>query len=110
MGRLLELPTHFAGLVCANDLIAVGAIAMAKDAGMSVPADLIVTGFDNIEAASLVSPALTTVDPFSLRIGEAAAELLVDQLEPESGRPVRERVICPQLIVRESAPAPGQLP
>lgn len=104
MASLLDSGGKFVGLVAANDLIAVGAISEAKARGIRVPGDLVVTGFDNIEAAAMVSPTLTTVDPDPVRVGRAAAMLLLERLEPQGPCRAAERVVRAELICRESAP------
>lgn len=89
-------------LVCGNDLMAVGALDVIRERGLVVPEDVAVTGYDDIEAASLLSPQLTTVHNPAFEIGRACARLFLDRL---SGRPVegvREIVLPQKLIVRES--------
>lgn len=101
--RLLATGARFGGLVCANDLIAAGAVQSLRRHGLHVPSDVVVTGFDNIEAAALLDPALTTVDPFEIRLGELAATAMLARLE-DGRRDDFERRILPALVVRASAP------
>jgi DNA-binding LacI/PurR family transcriptional regulator len=68
-------------LFCANDLMAIGALKYCRDAGIAVPAEVSITGFDNIPAASLVDPALTTVAQPGHDMGRAAAQLLLHQIK-----------------------------
>ncbi|NJP50146.1 LacI family transcriptional regulator [Streptomyces sp. SBST2-5] len=68
------------GLVFANDQMAVGALYALAGRGVSVPGDLVVTGFDGIPLSRLVSPALTTVRQPMRRLGEEAVELLLARL------------------------------
>jgi LacI family transcriptional regulator len=87
----------------ANDLMALGAMVALREAGLRVPQDVAVAGFDNIPAARMVTPALTTVAQFPYRLGRRAAELLFDRLggmAPAGGR-LEEMPF--ELIVRESA-------
>ncbi|MBN1673650.1 MAG: LacI family DNA-binding transcriptional regulator [Kiritimatiellae bacterium] len=103
MARLLALADPPDGVVCGNDLIAVGAIETLEEQGRAVPRDVAVVGFDDIELASLVRPRLTTVAQPQRRISELTARLLIDRIEGRvSGEP-REILIEPDLIVRESA-------
>ncbi|MCX5345185.1 substrate-binding domain-containing protein [Streptomyces atratus] len=90
-------------VVCANDLIAIGALGTAWAAGLRVPHDVAITGYDDIEAASLVSPALTTVLNPAREIGRSAAQLLVDRLDGDGPGTAREIVLAHRLVPRESA-------
>lgn len=65
-------------VICGNDVLAVGVIQAARTMGMDVPNDVSVTGFDNIELASVIEPALTTVHVPHRRMGWAAADKLLD--------------------------------
>lgn len=67
-------------LIAANDLMAIGAMSALRTAGKSIPADVAVTGFDNIPASRLVSPALTTVSQFQDAMGAEAARRLLARL------------------------------
>lgn len=100
---LLSRPAAPSAIFAANDLMAIGAMTAAKQAGLTVPADLAVAGFDDIFAARLVTPALTTVSQFQYELGRAAAETLLDRLRGAAviaGGTSREMPF--QLIARES--------
>jgi LacI family transcriptional regulator len=84
-------------LVCANDEIAVGAIRAARDVGVDVPARLAVTGWDDIPAGSIVSPALTTVRQPMRELGSTAAELLAERIA--GGRMTPRHVLLPTTLV-----------
>ncbi len=99
---LLELDPVPEVLVCGNDLMAVGAMDALRDRGLSVPGDVAVTGFDDIEAASLISPPLTTVHNPAFEIGRACGRLFLDRLSGGPVDGVREVVLPQKLIVRES--------
>jgi LacI family transcriptional regulator len=95
------------GIICVNDIMAVGVLRELRDQGLRVPADISVTGFDNIRLSEFSCPPLTTVHIPRDRIGHLAFEMLV----PEStrGKLGREIVIDPALVLRESTgPAPNQ--
>jgi len=103
MRRLLESPQRPDGLFAANDLMAIGAIKTAREAGLRVPEDIAVVGFDDIPAAALVTPALTTIRQFQLEMGRKAAQLVIARLTghaPENGQVVEMPF---ELVVRESA-------
>lgn len=91
-------------VVCFNDLISIGIMRAAKAAGVGIPGDLSVIGFDNIFASDLVTPGLTTVAaPLSL-LGERAARsviALANDQEPETTAD-SPSVLPMRLIVRES--------
>jgi LacI family transcriptional regulator len=92
-------------LFCANDLIAAGALAAARERGLSVPDDLSVVGFDDSFFASVMTPALTTVRQPLARLGREAAEIAIDSIEGTRQDPVR-LTLPVELVVREStAPA-----
>jgi DNA-binding LacI/PurR family transcriptional regulator len=67
--------------LCANDLMAIGALEYCKGAGISVPADVSIVGFDDLPFASLLTPRLTTVRQPARDMGFKAANLLFDLLE-----------------------------
>lgn len=69
------------GLVCENDLTAITAMNLLKEAGFSIPNDFSIIGFDNLQASSLVVPALTTVAQNFKLLGETAGQSLIDWIE-----------------------------
>jgi LacI family transcriptional regulator len=104
MRRLLELPQPPDAVACASDSMAIGAMAAIEGAGLRVPGDIAVTGFDDAEYAASVVPALTTLRQDALGMGTAAAEAVLRMLEdPEISPPVA--VIETELIVRDSSGA-----
>jgi LacI family transcriptional regulator len=105
VARLLSLPAAPTAVVCGNDLIAVGALDAAREGGRRVPGGLSVTGFDDIEVAALVTPALTTVRNPAYEIGRAAAELILEA-PADDARPGRRLVLPCPLTVRQSTAAP----
>jgi DNA-binding LacI/PurR family transcriptional regulator len=98
-----EPPTAIFG---ANDLIALGAIRLAREIGLAVPRDLSVVGFNDIPQSELFDPPLTTVNVPQEDMGVLAAALLIDQLE---GRHIERRrvVLETRLEVRGSTAAPA---
>jgi len=103
---LLSLPEPPDAIACASDSMAVGAMAAIEQAGLRVPEDVAVTGFDDAEYAATVIPALTTMRQDALGMGTAAAEAILRMLDnPESSPPVV--LIETELVVRESS---GALP
>lgn len=100
---LLEGTARPSAIFAANDLMALGVMAAAHDLGLSIPQDLAVVGFDDLLAASLVTPALTTVTQFSQRLGRRAAEMLFERLDGRETGPGRREEAPFQLIARGSA-------
>ena len=107
MAELLRKRHDFTAVFCFNDISAIGAIRAICDAGLQVPEDISVIGFDDIITAAYSRPSLTTVKQPLRLMGMRAAEVLLERIaEPEKQFPP-EIVMEPQLIVRESTgPAP----
>lgn len=89
------------GLVCANDEIALGAYAAARQAGLRVGVDVAVTGWDDIPAARLVDPPLTTVRQPMRELGSTAARMLIERIE-EPHREPRRAVLPTTPVIRGS--------
>lgn len=96
MARGVALDAVFA----ASDLIAIGAMRALAEAGQAVPADVAVVGFDDIPAASLTNPPLTTIMQDLKRAGELLVETLVAQIED---RPPASPTLPTRLVVRRSS-------
>ena len=97
--RLLSLPVPPTAIFAANDQSALGVLKVAKEAGLRVPDDLSVVGFDNIPEADY--SGLTTVDQSIDRMGYVATEMLVSLIQ---GKPLESNLykIPTRLIVRDS--------
>lgn len=81
LGTLMEAAAPPTAVMCGNDVLAAGALQRARELGLAVPGDLSITGFDDIELARIVSPALTTVHVPHREMGRKAAIALIDMLE-----------------------------
>lgn len=90
------------GVFAASDLIAIGAMRALKEAGKAIPADVSMVGFDDISAASYVSPRLTTVQQDTTLAGARLVENLISLIEGET---VESSLLEPRLVVRESCGA-----
>lgn len=99
---LKELPT---AVVAYNDLIAVGAMDAIKNAGLTVPGDISVVGFDDINCAAEVNPPLTTVHVHKKTMGATAALRLV-QLIKKKETSQGKILVATNLVVRKSTAAP----
>jgi DNA-binding LacI/PurR family transcriptional regulator len=98
--ELLARDAEFDAIVAASDLIAIGALRALQESGIEVPRQVSVVGFDDIPAASLTNPPLTTVLQDTRRAGELLVETLLRQI---AGDPVSNSVIPTRLVVRKSA-------
>lgn len=101
--RKENLPT---ALITANDETAMAAIKAFGEAGVSVPGDISVIGFDDIEFSQYFIPSLTTVSQPKMALAEAALKMLLRRIQNPSASP-EEIVIKPQLEIRGSAAAPN---
>jgi DNA-binding LacI/PurR family transcriptional regulator len=99
--QLLARKVPFTALFAYNDISAMGAIRALREAGLRVPEDVSVMGFDDISGAAFHVPTLTTVRQPLNRMGEVAAECLLERLEARREFPA-EIAIEPELVVRES--------
>lgn len=91
-------------IMCGNDVLAVGAIQAAQDAGMEVPDDISITGYDDIEISSVIRPTVTTVHVPHRKMGRLAAEALISLVEGASD-PVQIELDT-NIVERESLGAP----
>lgn len=88
-------------LFCANDLLALGTIRAAHELGLRVPEDLAIVGYDDVEFAANLDPALTTVRQPKYELGRRAVELFERRLASPDAPPVRD-VLEPVLVERRS--------
>lgn len=105
LGRGTPRPT---ALFCFNDLIAIGALRGLYEAGVRVPDDIAVVGFDGIEPTAFTTPALTTVEHSRDDLGRLAVETLLGLLDGRE--PATPDLVLPgRLVVRESCGTPAEL-
>ncbi|GAA4175281.1 LacI family DNA-binding transcriptional regulator [Gryllotalpicola koreensis] len=108
LGDLLAADLRFTAVFAHNDNMAIGAMRRLQDAGLRVPEDVSIIGFDDTDAATMVTPALTTVRKDMVEVGRQSGRLLLDRL---NGTPVakQDSVLLPtELVVRGSTgPAPA---
>ncbi len=106
-GQELMLRALQAGITaafCYNDMHAIGALLTCRALGLNVPQQVSIVGFDGVEVALYVTPALTTVHQPKLRLGQLAMEMLLNLME---GQPVEDQVVSTSLVVRcSTAQAP----
>jgi len=108
--QLLNLPDPPTAIFAANDQSAIGVMQAAQEAGLGIPDDLSVVGFDNIPEAAFMRPALTTVDQSIDRMGYVATEILIHLIQGETLDSNLHKMPT-QLIIRDSCRAiPGNAP
>jgi LacI family transcriptional regulator len=107
MKQLLETTRDFSAVFCFNDIAAIGAIRALSEAGLRVPVDVSVVGFDDIQSAAFCTPSLTTVRQPLNEMGKRGARILLERIaNPEKTELTAEVVIEPELVVRESTGVP----
>lgn len=103
MQHLLARSPRPRAVFATNDMMAIGAMVAIRDAGLRVPDDIAVAGFDDITVARLLNPPLTTVAQFPERLGRRAAEMLFERLDGSVTGAGRRVVMPHELMIRESA-------
>lgn len=103
--RLLAAGTRPTAVFAANDCMAFGALSALREAGLRVPTDVAVAGFDDIPMARYVHPALTSVHVDIAELGRRATERLLDALHEPAGRVATRETIATTLVVRQSCGA-----
>jgi DNA-binding LacI/PurR family transcriptional regulator len=104
VGQLLSASPRPTAVLCLNDTAALGLLDGLQAAGVRVPADISVVGYDDLPIARRLPPPLTTVRQPNYELGQAAAELLLDEGRP--GHAHREVRFQPSLVVRQSTAPP----
>ncbi|MGH7731987.1 MAG: LacI family DNA-binding transcriptional regulator [Candidatus Eiseniibacteriota bacterium] len=102
VGRLLQIHPRPTAVFAANDYMAIGVLGALSDAGVRVPQDIALAGFDDIAMARYLNPALTTVHVDACRLGEQAVERLLQHLGPRPPRAPHHEVLETTLVVRRS--------
>ncbi len=98
---LLTMTPRPTAIFALNDLMAIGALRAATEAGYLIPDDIAIVGYDDLEIARFTNPPLTTIAQPKKEIGRQAVHLLVDRMS-EKSRPPSRLVLPPELIVRRS--------
>jgi LacI family transcriptional regulator len=103
--RLAGLPVRErpTAVFCANDLIALGLLQQLLYLGISVPDDVAIVGYDDIDFAAAAAVPLTSVRQPAHALGRTATELLLDEAKREPGHQHRQVQFVPELVVRESS-------
>lgn len=109
MKRLLKNRRNVSALFACNDVVAFGALRAAFEAGVRIPQDISVVGFDNVEFAALTRPPLTTVDQPRYGLGQAAVEILLKHIGCDRPWVPEHRTLGVRLIERESCLPYGEI-
>jgi len=104
MCELLALDPHPTAVFVASDTVALGALQAIQEAGLRVPQDMAVCGFDDIPLAKFLTPSLTTVQLPAYGLGFAAAELLIRMISKDMIRNPHV-ILSTELIIRNSCGA-----
>ncbi|HEY0473959.1 MAG TPA: LacI family DNA-binding transcriptional regulator [Kribbella sp.] len=102
MRELLALPEPPDAVFCFNDLLALGALRTLADAGLSVPGDVAVVGFDDVEDGRYHSPSLTTISPDKEWLADNAVAVLLDRISGTGEADRRDLTVPYTLQIRES--------
>jgi DNA-binding LacI/PurR family transcriptional regulator len=103
MKQLLTATRDFTAVFCFNDIAAIGAMRALAEAGLRVPADVSVVGFDDILSAAYCTPSLTTVRQPLIEMGKTGARILLERIaNANKAELAAEILIEPELVVRES--------
>jgi LacI family transcriptional regulator len=102
MQTLLRLPVRPDAVFAANDVMAMGALSAIHAAGLRVPTDVAIMGFDDIPLARQLNPPLTTVRQFQTQLGRRAAELLLERLSGRYAGQGRSQEMPYEIVVRKS--------
>jgi LacI family transcriptional regulator len=105
MHRLLQLSQPPTAVMCSNDMTAIGVLHQVYRAGLRIPEDLSVIGFDDIHIAQVTIPPLTTIQMSCFELARAAVTALRAHVE-DDGEPKRSYKIDTRLVVRESTGYP----
>ncbi|MEU2430210.1 LacI family DNA-binding transcriptional regulator [Streptomyces sp. NPDC007861] len=102
--RLLGMSPRPTAVFCANDLLALGVLQSLYGAGVRIPQDMALVGYDDIEFAAAAAVPLTSVRQPAFRMGRTAAELLIEETDESAAGDHEHRriVLQPELVVRES--------
>lgn len=102
MQQLLALSPRPTAVFAAGDAMAIGAIQAIQEAGLTIPGDIALVGFDDLPQAAHTTPPLTTVQQPTTRLGEVAAEMLLAHVTAVSAPPAHI-ILQPHLIIRDSS-------
>lgn len=103
VSQLLEEGLKMDGIFANNDLTAIGAMNAIKKAGLDIPGDIAVVGFSNWQMASMVEPALSSVNQPGFEMGQRAAQMFIDQMGASTKSVHSKVVLESDLVIRASS-------
>jgi DNA-binding LacI/PurR family transcriptional regulator len=104
-GRLLSQHPAVTAIFAANDIVAFGALRALSERGRSVPGDISLLGFDNLDLSGVISPPLTTINQPKYEIGRVAVEMLLHQADSKEEWKPEHRCFGVNLVERKSCRA-----
>ena len=104
--KLLAQPNPPTAIFCANDEMAMGCLHAVKDAGLDVPGDISVIGFDDNRYARVMDPPLTTIAQPAEKIGQRVMERLLKEIENGRSKNAEPEIVPHELVIRASSAAP----
>jgi LacI family transcriptional regulator len=108
MRAALDKEPRVTAVFAGNDILAFGAVRAIIEAGLKVPDDISIIGFDNVELAAVIHPPLTTIHQPKYEMGRAAVEILLKAAEQKQTPLPEHRILGVQLIERQSCAPPGR--
>ena len=105
---LLSLEERPTAVFCVSDILALSVISVAQEKGLSVPEDLTVTGFDDVDYTTMVHPYLTTVAQPCYEMGRSSVSMVLDILQDPENADRGRRYLSHALVCRESAAGPKE--
>jgi len=103
-----DRPTRPTAVFAASDTMAIGLMQAAFQAGVAMPEQLSIVGFDDIDIAAFTIPPLTTVSQSGVEMGSIAANMVFDMIEHETpGSDTKDVIVSPTLVVRQSTAPVG---
>ena len=102
MKKLLMAKQHTSATFVWDDKLAIGVRKAIFEAGLKIPEDMVLVGYNDIEIAKYLFPPLTTIRQSTYQIGETAARILLDRLDSDKTETPKQIILKPELVVRES--------
>ncbi len=103
--RVLQMTPRPTAILCLSDVLALGVVFHLQSVGLTIPDDISIMGFDNLDWSKDSHPSLTTIDLPASKMGEAAAQRVVDPLE--NGSPLKSALLPANIIVHNSVRSAG---